>query len=138
MAIKQLSVFMENKQGQLSGAVKKIAEAGINIRALSIGEAQDFGILRLIVSDTNKAKAVLGEDTLCKTNDVIAVKMDDNAGALCKVLSVFDAEQIDVEYSYAFTSRDLGAYVVFRVADVAKGEKVLLENGVTLVCKDDI
>lgn len=138
MAIKQLSVFLENKQGQLSAAVKTIAEAGIDIRALSIGESKDFGILRLIVSDTNKAKAVLGEETLCKTNDVIAVKMDDNAGALHKVLSVLDSAEINVEYSYAFTAKDMGAYVVFRVDDVAAAEKVLLENGVSLIVKDDI
>ncbi len=137
MAIKQLSVFLENKQGQLSEAVKTIAEAGIDIRALSIGESRDFGILRLIVSDTNKAKAVLG-DTICKTTDVIAVKMDDNAGALCEVLKVFDEAKINVEYSYAFTSKDLGAYVVFRVDDVATAEKVLLEKGVKLIVKDDI
>ena len=82
MAIKQLSVFLENRQGQLSEAVKTISDAGVNIRALCIGESKDFGILRLIVSDTNKAKAALGADTICKTTDVIAVKMDDNAGAL--------------------------------------------------------
>lgn len=138
MAIKQLSVFLENKQGQLSSAVRTIAEAGIDIRALSIAESKDFGILRLIVSDTNKAKTILGEETICKTTDVIAVKMDDNAGALDKVLGVLDKAAINVEYSYAFTAKDMGAYVVFRVDDVAAAEKELLENGVTLICKDDI
>ncbi len=138
MAIKQLSVFLENKQGQLSEAVKTISEAGIDIRALSIAESRDFGILRLIVSDTNKAKSVLGENTICKTNDVIAVKMDDNAGALCEVLKVFDEAKINVEYSYAFTAKDLGAYVVFRVDDVATAEKILLEKDVKLIVKDDI
>ncbi len=138
MAIKQLSVFLENRQGELSNVVKAISEAGINIRALSIGETGDFGILRLIVSDTNKAKEILGENTLVTTNDVIAVKMEDNAGALYRVLRVFDAAEINVEYSYAFTSRELGAYVVFRVDDVPGAERCLLENGASLICKDDI
>lgn len=138
MAIKQLSVFLENRQGELSNVIKAISEAGINIRALSIGETRDFGILRLIVSDTNKAKDVLGENTLVTTNDVIAVKMEDNAGALCQVLKVFDEAKINVEYSYAFTSKELGAYVVFRVDDVAVAEKCLLEKGIQLICKDDI
>ena len=66
MAIKQLSVFIENKQGKLSDAVKVIADADINIRAMSIGDTKDFGILRLIVSDCDKAKALLSEDTIVK------------------------------------------------------------------------
>lgn len=138
MAIKQLSVFLENKQGQLAEVVKTISNAGVNIRALSIAESKDFGILRVIVSDTNKAKEVLGETAVCKTTDVIAVKMDDNAGALCKVLSVFEEAKINVDYSYAFTAKDTGAYVVFRVDNVAEGEKALLDKGITLICKDDI
>ncbi len=130
MAIKQLSVFIENKQGKLSDAVKVIADADINIRAMSIGDTKDFGILRLIVSDCDKAKALLSEDTIVNITDVIAVKMDDKQGALYKILKVLEDGQINVEYTYAFTAHvDLDAYVVFRVNDVSAAEKILNEKG---------
>ena len=76
MAIRQLSIFIENKKGKLSDAVKTISEAGINMRAMSIGDSDDFGILRLIVSDTAKAYSLLSEDNIVKVTDVIAVKMN--------------------------------------------------------------
>ena len=123
MAIRQLSVFIENKKGKLSDAVKTISEAGINMRAMSIGDSDDFGILRLIVSDTAKAYSLLSEDMIVKVTDVIAVKMNDKQGALYTVLRVLEKADINVEYTYAFTARELGAYVVFRVNDVEAAEK---------------
>lgn len=137
MAVKQLSVFIENKQGKLSDAVKIIADAGIDMRAMSIGDSNDFGILRLIVSDTEKAKELLSEDTIVNTTDVIAVKMDDHQGALYTVLKVLEEAKINIEYSYAFASTS-GAYVVFRVDDVTAGEKVLLDNGIKVAEEEDI
>lgn len=137
MAVKQLSVFIENKQGKLSDAVKIISDAGINMRAMSIGDSNDFGILRLIVSDTDKAKELLSEDTIVTTTEVIAVKMDDQQGALYTVLKVLEEAKINIEYSYAFASTT-GAYVVFRVDDVAAGEKVLSDNGIVLATEADI
>lgn len=139
MAVKQLSVFLENKQGKLSDVVKSISEAGINIRALSIGDSKDFGILRLIVSDSQKAKDILSEDTIVSLTDVIAVKMSDEEGSLYNILKVLEAASIDVDYAYAFTAKgNDGAYVVFRVDDVAAAEKVLSSNGIVSASEDDI
>ncbi len=138
MAIRQLSVFIENKKGKLSDAIKTISEAGINMRAMSIGDSDDFGILRLIVSDTAKAYSLLSEDTIVKVTDVIAVKMNDKEGALYTVLRVLEKAEINVEYTYAFTARELGAYVVFRVNDVAAAEKALSDKGITLMTEDEI
>lgn len=130
MAIKQLSVFIENKKGKLSDAVKAISEAEINIRAMSIGDSNDFGILRLIVSDTEKAKAILSESTIVNVTDVIAVKMDDKEGALYTILKVLEEASINVEYTYAFTAPGAGAYVVFRVDNVADAEKEFASKGI--------
>lgn len=138
MAIKQVSVFIENKQGKLSDVVKTISEADINIRAMSIGDSQDFGILRLIVSDTEKAQKILSEDRIVKITDVIAVKMDDTHGALYKILKVLEEAQINLEYTYAFTAKGEGAYVVFRVDNVAEAEKIFVEHGIKVMEEQDI
>ena len=138
MAIRQLAIFIENNKGKLSDAVKIISEAGINMRAMSIGDSDDFGILRLIVSDTAKAYSLLSEDNIVKVTDVIAVKMNDKEGALYTVLRVLEKADINVEYTYAFTARELGAYVVFRVNDVEAAEKALSEKGLVLMTEEEI
>lgn len=139
MAIKQLSVFVENKQGNLSDTAKILADADINIRAMSIADAKDFGILRLIVSDCDKAKELLSEDTIVSITDVIAVKMDDKQGALYKILKVLEDGQINIEYTYAFTAHiNLDAYVVFRVDDVDVAEKLLNEKGFATLTQEQV
>jgi len=139
MGIKQLSILVENKKGQMAEVIKTIADAGINIRALSVADSKDFGILRLIVSDIDKAKALISEDVIAKETEVIAVKMDDVEGSLYKILKVLGDADINVEYSYAFTaSKAAGAYVVFRVDDTANAEKILAEKGFAFISKDDI
>ena len=126
MAITQLSVFLENKPGQLAAAVKLISEGGVNIRALSLADTRDFGILRLIVSDVDKAKALLMEKSIVTETPVIAVKLEDEAGALNRILQALQEERINVEYLYAFTgSAAFSAYVVLRVDDAAHAELVL-------------
>ena len=138
MAIQQLSVFVENKQGKLADTVRLIAEAGINIRAMSIADTKDFGILRLIVSDMEKTRAVLSGSVVTST-DVIAVSMADRAGALCEILAVLDEAKINVEYMYAFTaSAPLGAYVVLRVGDVAAAEAALASGGIATLTPADV
>lgn len=139
MAIKQLSVFIENKQGKLSDAIKVVSDANINIKALSIGDAKDFGILRMIVSDSAKAKELLSEDTIVNVTDVLAVKMDDKEGSLYKILKIMEEDQINVEYTYAFTSHVAGnAYVVFRLNDVAAAERLLADAGFEILTEDQI
>ena len=88
MAIQQLSVFVENQKGKLLGTVKTLADAGINIRAMSIADTKDFGILRLITSDNQKAMEVLADESIVNTTRVIAAKMEDRAGALYQVLQI--------------------------------------------------
>jgi hypothetical protein len=139
MAVNQLSIFIENKHGRLSEAIKGISESEINIRALSIGDTQDFGIVRMIVSDLDKAKELLGEDFIYKVTPVIAVKMDDRGGALYKILRALEEQEINVKYTYAFTSnKEFGAYVVLRVDDVEATEKVLSDKGFRLATDEEI
>lgn len=138
MAIKQISVFVENKKGILSEKVKKLSDAGINLRALSIADTQDFGILRIIVSDTDKAVRILSDDSIVNVADVIAVKMDDKEGALHNVLKVLEDAAINIDYSYAFTGAHVGAYVVIRVDSVIDAEKALIEKGISILNDSDV
>ena len=112
--------------------MKLISEGGVNIRALSLADTRDFGILRLIVSDNKKAKELLAEKSIVTETPVIAVKMEDEAGALNRILQSLQEEQINVEYLYAFTgAAAYSAYVVLRVDDAAHAELVLKNAGVT-------
>ena len=139
MAIQQLSVFVENQKGKLLGTVKALADAGINIRAMSIADTKDFGILRLITSDNKKAMEVLADESIVNTTMVIAAKMEDRAGALYHVLQILSDAQINIEYLYAFTaSEDFGAYVVFRVSDAAAAQEILNAHGVATLDDADI
>jgi len=122
MTINQLSIFVENKAGTVADITKSIASAGVSIRALSVADTQEFGILRLIVSDVEKAK-----DALHKNDCVVSV------------LELMSENNINVEYLYAFiTISGKHAYVVLRVEDNEKAAKILIENGVKLVTQADI
>ena len=139
MAITQLSVFLENKPGQLAAAVKLISDGGVNIRALSLADTRDFGILRLIVSDVDKATALLMEKSIVTETPVIAVKMEDEAGALNRILQSLQEERINVEYLYAFTgSAAYSAYVVLRVDDAAHAELVLKNAGISTLSDPEL
>ena len=139
MAITQISAFLENRPGTLFKAISAVTEAGVNMRALSIAETKDFGILRLIVSDVEKTKASLGRDTIIRETPVIAVKMNDETGALKGILEILGNANVNIEYVYAFTGALQGsAYVVFRVDDVEGAEKILLENGIITLEDEDM
>ena len=139
MAIQQISVFVENKQGKLVETIKKMADNGINIRAMSIADTKDFGILRMITSDNAKTKEVLSDNTVVNTTEVIAVKMADVPGALYKVMDILSSAGVNIEYLYAFTASDaLGAYVVFRVDDVPHAQKLMDDNGMQSLNYEDI
>ena len=127
MAIKQLTVFVENRKGTMVSVTETLSDNNVNIRALSIAETQDFGILRLIVNEEEKAmKALEEKDYLVKAIDVVGVKIGDEPGKLSKALEVLEKEEINVEYLYAFMARtEKHAYVVLRVADNAAAEKAL-------------
>ena len=139
MAIRQVSVFVENRPGKLHETLKMIADSGLNIRALSIAETKDFGILRLITSDTPKTIEVLSKESIINTTTVIAAKLEDRVGALCYVLDFLAQAEVNIEYIYAFTaSEDFGAYVVIRVDDAQKAEQVLKDHNIPTLCEEDI
>ena len=139
MAIRQISVFVENQKGKLYETLKVIADEGINIRALSVADTNDFGVLRLITSDTDKTKEVLSKDCVVNTTTVIAAKLEDRVGALCDVIHILANAGINIEYVYAFTaSEDFGAYVVIRVDDVEKAQAALVAENVPTLNEEDI
>jgi len=134
MAITQLSIFLENKPGMLYEVVKRLAEAGVNIRAMTIAEVRDFGILRIIVSDAKKAMEVLEDDHIITTTEVVSAIMEDKAGALYNILQALESANVNIEYMYAYTGEVTGsANVVFRVDDIEGAEAELRKAGVEVL-----
>ena len=140
MSLKQLTVFVQNQQGALVASTETLAKHNVNIRALSIADTEDFGILRLIVNDTETAAKTLTEEGyLLKTTDVVGVKIGDAPGKLSGALKVLDDNAINMEYLYAFMTRtEKHAYMVMRVADNKKAEAALLEAGFHIITDTDI
>ena len=140
MAIKQLTVFVQNKKGSVASVTDLLSQSGVDLRALSIAETQDLGILRLIVNDEKTAERVLTENGyLIKVIDVVGVKIADAPGKLTEALSVLDRADINVEYLYAFLARtERHAYLVLRVEDNAAAESVLSDAGFKLITDADI
>lgn len=140
MAIKQLTIFVENKKGAIVSITDALAAQNVNIRALSIAETEDFGILRLIVNDEATAEKTLSEaGCLIKVTDVVGVKIGDAPGKLTAALDVLDKAGINVEYLYAFMARtEKHAYVVLRVEDNAAAETALEAAGFHLITDADV
>ena len=140
MAIRQLTVFVQNKQGALVSITEALAAKDINIRALSIAETEDFGILRLIVNDDATAQKTLADaGYLIKVTEVVGVKIGDAPGKLTGALDVLDKAGINLEYLYAFMARtEKHAYVVLRVEDNAATEAALEAAGYHLITDADI
>ncbi|KZX16854.1 prephenate dehydrogenase [Methanobrevibacter cuticularis] len=140
MKIKQISVFIENKEGRLKKAINTLSEANINIRALSLADTSKFGILRLIVSNNQKAKEALeNKNFVVKENDVLVVEVPDEPNGLNTILGHLDNEKINVEYIYAFVSNKSDeAIVVMKVENVDKGLNVLKRKNTNILTKTDI
>ncbi|MBQ6936941.1 MAG: ACT domain-containing protein [Clostridia bacterium] len=140
MAIKQLTVFVPNRKGTIVSVTDILAKNNINIRALSIAETEDFGILRLIVNDEMAAEKVLEEQGyLIKVVDVVGVKIGDEPGKLTEALNVLDKADINVEYLYAFMARtEKHAYVVLRVENNEAAETALVNENFKLITEADI
>ena len=140
MSLKQLTIFVENKQGTLVDITKILADNNVNMRALSIADTQDFGILRLIVDNNDVAtKALQDAGYLIKMTDVVGVKIGDQPGKLSKALEVLDEAKINMEYLYAFMARtEKHAYVVLRVADNDAAEKALENAGFHMITDADV
>ena len=140
MAIKQLTVFVQNRKGTVVSVTDILSENNVNIRALSIAETENFGILRLIVNDEKTAEKVLLENGyLIKTIDVLGVKIGDEPGKLNSALKVLDEANINIEYMYAFMARtEKHAYVVLRVEENEEAEAVLTNAGFKMINNADI
>ena len=140
MAIKQLSVFVENKEGKLREITDILAKAGIDIRALSIADTSEFGILRLIVRDPQKAKALLEKNGFVATiNDVVGVEINDRPGGLTEIVRLFAERDINMEYMYAFLTRtENKAYLVVRVDDASEVENLLESEKIRILTPADI
>ena len=135
MKVEQISVFLENKPGSLENATRTLRDANINIRTLSVAETVDFGILRLIVNDVEKANTALKESgfRVSKT-PVVAVEVPDKPGGLHSIMEVVSKEGINVEYLYAFVEKSgQNAVIIFRFDDPEKAIDILLKNKFTVI-----
>ncbi len=140
MKVKQISIFLENKSGRLAQVTQFLAENDINIRALSLADTADFGILRVIVNDVEKAANILkaGGYTLGET-DVVAVEVSDKPGGLANLLSPLCEAGVDVEYMYAFVqSSGENAIMILRFEDSDKAIEVLKENNVRILSGKEV
>ena len=135
MKLEQISVFMENKPGRLEHVTRVLAETDINIRALSLADTSDFGILRLILNDIDTAeKALQNEGFTVRRTHVVAVEIPDRPGGMYSISKVLAGHNINVEYAYAFVERSgENAIIIFRFDDIDAGINVLLENGFTVL-----
>ena len=140
MNIHQISVFLENRSGQLAEITRLLAEANVDIRALSIAETADYGLARMIVDDSAKASSILLQhgDILSMT-PVWAVEVPDRPGGLAEMLGILAENHVDVEYMYSlFTHREGNAYMVMRVSDDPKFLSTLGERRIKLMTKEEL
>ncbi|MDR2094151.1 MAG: ACT domain-containing protein [Treponema sp.] len=135
MEIKQISVFLENTTGRLGEVTRVLAQAGINLRAISIADTADFGILRLIVNNHEKAVQALNDAGFTtRLSNVAAVEIDDIPGSLAKVMELFQKSQVNIEYLYASLESKAGkAVVIFKLEDHDKGIRIIKDNGLSTV-----
>ena len=135
MKTKQISVFIENRAGRLASVARVMEEEGIDIRAISMADAPDFGIFRLVVEEWERARAALKrEGFVTEVNDVIAVAVEDHPGGLARVLGSFAEHALNVEYMYAYlTERNGKAIIFFRFEDTDRAVEVLQAEGVPMV-----
>jgi hypothetical protein len=141
MKIRQLSLFLENRPGQLRVPVKALGDAGIDVLTMSLADTQQFGILRLVVKDWEKAKAVLeAAGVVVSVTEMLAVDVPDRPGGLAGVLEAFEKAGLGIEYMYAFATRVRGQYatLLFRLEEPDRAARLLAEQGVKLVSSADL
>ena len=140
MKVQQISIFIENKSGRLAEVARVLGEKKVNIRALSLADTSDFGILRLLVDDTDVALETLkgGGFTVNKT-EVVAVEVPDRPGGLCKILQVLDEAKINVEYMYAFVEKSSeNAVLIFRFDDPDIAITILQNAGIRILTGEEV
>ncbi len=135
MKLKQISIFLENSPGRLYETTQALGDAGINLRALTLSEAADYGVLRLLVSNVSKARQIMMEKQFpARVDEVVAVEIKDQAGSLAEVLQPLMEENISVRYMYAFSGfANNRAVMIFCFSDVDKAIEVLLKTGQSLL-----
>jgi hypothetical protein len=140
MQVEQISVFLENKTGRMSEVTAILAEADVNIRALALADTSDFGVLRLIVDDDEKASSVLKENgfTVGRT-EVVAVEVEDRPGGLNKILEILRGAELNVEYMYDYVSHSgKDAVMIFRFDNTNAAIDVLTSNGVAIIGRGEL
>lgn len=141
MKIRQLSLFLENRPGQLRFPVKVLGDAGVDILTMSLADTQQFGILRLVVKDADRAKKILADaGVVVNVTDVLAVDVPDRPGGLASVLEAFEKAGLGIEYMYPAETRERGktATLLFRLDDPDRAAKLLEANGVKLVSAEEL
>jgi hypothetical protein len=135
MSVKQISVFLENKKGRLAEVTQTLAREKINIRALSLADTADFGVLRIIVNNPDRCLAALKANSfVAQVTEVIAVEVEDTPGGLARILEVLDRDNVNVEYMYAYVekSRD-NAIVICKIDDRERALQVLEKHGISTI-----
>lgn len=140
MYTKQVSIFLENKNGRLAEVTKLLRDEGINIRALSLADTVEFGVLRLIVDDRTRCLRILkSHDLAAQETDVIAVEIEDEPGSLHRIVDVLDRGHVNVEYMYTFFGKKGdNAIVVFKTDDAARATAALGKGGIAILPDDVI
>ena len=139
MYLRQLTVFLENREGRLERVTQILAENQINIVCLSLADTSEYGVLRLVVSNPDKAKSVLKEAGFSsRLTDILGVKLEQTYGALNKLLKVISQENINVEYMYTLNSSKNAGSMVLKVSDIEKGYEAVKKAGLELVNPEDI
>ena len=138
--VRQISVFLDNKPNQLTGVMKLIKESNINIRALSIADTKDFGILRIIVNDTDKTVDVLRKASYATAvTEIVAISIPDAPGQLSRALDILGSENVNIEYLYAFLgTSDKSVSFVIRVDDNENAASALTKGGIIQLTENDI
>ena len=140
MAIRQLSVFLENRVGRLATIAEYLGDAGVNIGALSVADTRDFGILRLLVDDIVKAEQILkAHDVVCHINEVTAIEVDNRPGGLAKLLKALNAAGVNVEYMYAVAEpKSQRPVMVFRFSEAKTAWEALEKTGMKMLKEEDL
>ncbi len=133
MIIKQISIFLENVSGRLAEVTRLLAKNGINLRAMTIADTADFGILRVVVDKPDEALEVLvGGGFTAKETDVLAVEVEDRPGGLSRVMEIFKENKVNIEYLYVSLVKNKDkAVVIFKVEDIVHGRKIVEDNNLT-------
>ncbi|MCQ2604287.1 MAG: amino acid-binding protein [Spirochaetia bacterium] len=140
MTINQISVFLENKSGRLAELTKILFESGVNLRALTIADTADFGIVRIVAEDNVKATEVLEKNHfIVKNTKVLGIEVADQPGGLYKIMELFRTNNVNIEYLYVSMKRNNDkAVVIFKVDDINRGLEIVKENSLVAVSGSDL